>query len=109
MDENPAADDAGFREALRMLHELERKQYQMGTEQAKELGFSSYEEYLEDLGERHRRDYEDYERRMDENCARLGKTREELEMEDPQRYVPDCWDPDCDCDGKYAVLENRQV
>ena len=72
--------------------------------EAKAQGFSSWEEHVAYLKERYRQNHAVYERKLDEKCARLGKTREQLYDEDPQRYIPDCWMPECDCDCEYSFL-----
>ena len=104
-----AARNAGALEALRMMREFEREMNEKATERAKARGFSSWEDYEADLKAKDTRNHAAYERRLDEQCARLGKTREQLEMEDPQRYVPNCWNPECDCDGKHCFPKIRQV
>ena len=69
---------------------------------AKQMGFSSWEEYNKHNIEEDRKAEIAYERRMDEKCALLGKTREELYAEDPQRLILDDEGlGECDCDGQY--------
>lgn len=68
---------------------------------AKELGFSCWKEYDKQYREECRRAQILYKRDLDEKCAILGKTIEEVEAEDPQRYIPDDdWLAQCDCDGE---------
>ena len=91
-------------EALRLLKELEEKRKRRCEVVAKEQGFSSWDEYKSQMRQRHRQLEARYEEELDEKCAKLGKTREELYLEDPQRFIPDCWEPQCNCDGKYHFL-----
>lgn len=104
-----AGSNAGALEAMRMMAGWEKESKRKATLRAKALGFSSWEEHERHVKEQDTRYHAEYERRLDEQCARLGKTREQLEMEDPQRYSPNCWKPDCDCDGKYSLAKIRQV
>ncbi len=49
--------------------------------------------------------YEAYERQMNEKCALLGKTREQIDLEDPLRWVSN--GPvvmDCDCEGEHHII-----
>lgn len=76
---------------------------------AKAMGFSSQEEYSKHYLEQCREAETSYENRINEQCALLDKTREEIEAEDPQRYIPDDdWLVQCDCDGEclFAVEIN---
>ncbi|KAF7507651.1 hypothetical protein GJ744_010204 [Endocarpon pusillum] len=58
-------------------------------------------QHMEDFEQAHI----EYERRMDGNCALLGKTREELDMEDPQRFNHDGGSAaECDCEGERPVM-----
>ncbi|KAF7507624.1 hypothetical protein GJ744_010294 [Endocarpon pusillum] len=82
---------------------VQRKRRRENEERAKVLGFSSYEELKHIETERINRGVALYHEAMDREAARLGKTRLELELEDPQRYVPDSWQPECSCDGQYFI------
>ena len=73
--------------------ESDRKQ----TATAIAAGFSSYEEYLEDLGAREQELWEGYEKR---EAALLGTTVEEFWTQHPQRWVSPPQMPQCDCEGK---------
>lgn len=48
-------------------------------EKSKDLGFSSVEEYDQHMEERWRRNSDNHQKMLDEKCARLGKTRKQLE------------------------------
>lgn len=94
-----------FEEFNRAMDDWDREKERIGEMEAKEKGFSSYEEYEKHLMEEWRlRDIE-YERQMDEKAALLGKTRHELYMEDPQRYIPnDGGMGECDCEGEHPMI-----
>ena len=99
MDEEAAARHAAAMRFHRMMEEWRAKRDIKCEEKAKAKGFSSWEKYMEFVYERESRRHAEHERHLDEKCARLGKTREELQMEDPQRDIPGSWPPECDCDG----------
>ena len=98
-------------EALRKCHGrvgevMEEIDRQRGIEKAaklKEVGFQSWEEYESYVTESYRQNAACHEMILEEECARLGKTVDELYAEDPQRdvYMP-LMAPFtlCDCDGK---------
>ncbi len=92
--------DARLLNAIRLSDESDKRRQQKYEEHVKQMGFTSVEAYEEDQYAKEREGLEAYGRMLDEKCALLGKTREQLEAEDPQRYVPDSWLPECDCEGK---------
>jgi hypothetical protein len=97
MDPTPESQARGVR-ALHMLQEFKREAQLKAEAEAKELGFSSWEQYERRSKERSRLNIESYTRHLDEKCARLGITRGQLYDMDPQRFIPDSWSPECDCD-----------
>ncbi len=97
-------------EAMRILDEWDKEKERRGAVRAREKGFSSYAEYEKHFEEQFHQAHVKYEKRMDEKCALLGKTREELHMEDPQRYIPDDGgEAECDCEGEQPVLFLRAI
>ena len=98
-------------EALRKYHErvgevMEEIDKQREIEKAaklKEVGFQTWEEYESYVTESYRQNGARHETMLEEKCARLGKTIDELYVEDPQRdvYMP-LMAPfmPCDCDGE---------
>ena len=89
----------------RLMDEWDRELELKQAARAKENGFSSWEEYNQHEMEEWRLRHEEYERQMDEKCALLGKTREQMYREDPQRNTPD--DDGfrlCDCEGEYPTI-----
>ncbi len=90
--------------AQRLSDESKKERQQKFEEYVKQMGFTSVEAYQEDQSAKERAGLEARSRKLDEKCALLGKTREqlqaEMEAEDPQRWIPDCWMPECDCEGK---------
>lgn len=66
-------------------------------------GFSTFAEYQKFDMRRYDESLARYNASLDEKCKILGKTREELDAEDPQRLiVPDR--PECNCEGAYVFL-----
>lgn len=87
--------------AGRLLAEFRAERDQRREAEAKTAGFSSWDEYDKYLIEESRKLDEERERKLDEKCALLGQTWEELYAEDPQRFIPDDGGlPGCDCHGK---------
>ena len=93
-------------EFYRMMKQFEKEADERTLKVAKEHGFSSAAEYREHGMKEWRRLDEEHEKRLDEKCARLGKTREQLSREDPQRWTPvpyivgEVFPEECSCDGK---------
>lgn len=88
-----------------MMEEWDREIEQRCAVVAREKGFPSWAEYEKHFREECKQAHIDYERRTDEKCALLGKTREELDMEDPQRFIPDGDSAaECDCEGELPVI-----
>ncbi|KAF7510564.1 hypothetical protein GJ744_006410 [Endocarpon pusillum] len=86
-------------EAGRLLAEFRAEGDQRREVRAKEAGFSSWDEHNKYLIEESHRVDQEYEMQLDEKCALLGKTREQLYEADPQRFIPDDGGlPQCDCD-----------
>ncbi len=86
-----------------MLDEIVKERELRCAAIAKEKGFSSWDEYEKKLMMEDHQAHLEAERRLDEKCALLGKTREQLHKEDPQRYSDDDDDSDgggCDCEGE---------
>lgn len=94
---------------MRMMDEWERENGQKCAVIAREKGFPSWDAYEDHLKEQLRQADLSYERRMEEKAAMLGKTREELAMEDPQRFIPDTPIMECDCEGKQPVVLRDQL
>lgn len=103
MDE-AAAGEPSIMKALHIMEEFRERRRRRGERRAKKLGFSSWEEYKCHQRKQWRLRDESYEKFLDEECVRLGKTREELAAEDPQRDVSDGWNPQCDCEGECPSL-----
>lgn len=108
MDEAAPVETAAMN-AMRIIEEFREEARRRCEIKAKELGFSSWDEYKRHQTEQRRLNEEWYQNMLDEKCARLGKTRDELYAEDPQRDVSYRWSPHCDCKGRYAFLEFEQV
>ncbi len=83
------------------MAEFKAERDQRREARAKEAGFLSWDEYHKHLMEESRKFEEERERQLDKKCVLLGKTREQLYLEDPQRFIPDDGGlPQCDCNGK---------
>ncbi len=95
----------GTAEAERLLDEWDKETERMKGEIARENGFPTYDEYWEHLEREQELRHEEYERQMDEKCALLGKTREQIDLEDPQRWVSHA--PlvmECECEGEHHIM-----
>ena len=66
-------------------------------------GFSNYEEYKKSEDQRCMELHAQYIAALEEECKVLGKTREQLDAEDPQRWVSPDW-PECNCEGACFTL-----
>lgn len=95
----------GTAETKRLLDEWDREVDRRKAEIAKVKGFRNYDEYWEHLVREEELHHEEKERQMDEKCALLGKTREQMELEDPQRWISN--GPlvmECDCEGEDHII-----
>ena len=108
MEEDAA--EISLSRAGRLLAEFRAERDQRREAEAKTAGFLSWDEYDKHLIEESRKLDEERERKLDEKCALLGKTREELYAEDPQRFILDDGGlPWCDCDGKFLSINPKEA
>lgn len=91
--------DTRFLEFMRLHDEDKKERHQEFEKYVEQMGFASIKAYEEDQDAKFYEGMKAYGRMLDEKCALLGKTKEQLEAEDPQRWVPDSWLPECDCEG----------
>lgn len=91
---------------LRLRAEWKKEVAERKEREARKNGFASWEEYDDHLREEDRLMHEDFEKRLDEECARLGKTKEQYWAEHPQRESPR---PEpCDCTGQFQYFNVEQ-
>ena len=97
-------EDADFQaQWLKALTEMYEDTAQRRESKAKEMGFSSYEEYKTHKNEQGRIAKAAYKKRQDERCKLLNKTSEELDAID---YPYEEEDVEglyrCDCEGEFT-------
>ena len=103
----PGPDEKALRECHErvdeIMKEINKQREIRKAAKLKELGFRSWEGYESYLTEQLRQGAALHEKWLEEECARTGKTVDELYEDDPQRdvdkplmapFIP------CDCDGE---------
>lgn len=101
MCNNDETDRQRLANARRLLKELDERARLQEEKIARDKGFSSYAEYWAIETERNRQMHAEFEAALDEECKRLGKTRDQYFADHPQTWVgPQT--PECDCEGVYS-------
>lgn len=101
----PERMEANGRAAMEILRQFREERARENDKWAKENGYTCFEEYSKIKRERDWQYHLEYERQQDEKAAALGKTREQMALEDPQRFIPygGSISP-CSCEGKQASI-----
>ena len=86
----------------RMLEQWDEEVRVLREQEAIAHGFPNHEEYAKFEDQRNKELHAQWEAALEEECKVLGKTREQLNAEDPQCWVPQDW-PECNCEGAYST------